>query len=536
MYLEHFELKEAPFSITPDPRFVYLTAQHRDALAHLLFGITQGGGGGFVQLTGEVGTGKTTLCRLLMAQVPEHVRIALVLNPMQQPLELLRTICDELHILIPKRNSSIKVLTDALTRYLLESYAAGLRVVLIIDEAQNLSFEALEQVRLLTNLETATQKLLQIILLGQPELRELLGREQLRQLAQRITARFHLAPLNLVETASYIEHRLAVGGRKKPLFSRDALRELHQRTQGYPRAINVVADRALLGAYARTQDIVDAPMVRLAADEVAGPRLRRSRHWATTAVAMTGIAAIAVAAWTFAIFDPHAGRSAPTSGAASRASPVPQRTAFVEPVPDLQDNPATAVDQVASWWGMVPSAIAPRCAEVQSTPYLCAKLRLNSTMLVALDRPLVLELRGQGVRRWLGLRRLHGTTASLAGARQFHERPWSDVEATWIGDAILVSPRPPDFDGSVLTIGASDEIMNIVHAALGRFDDAIATDASRFDATTAERVRRLQAHYGLSADGLIGPATLAVLMAFQPVGPRLSDKVDAQAFVSAPQP
>ena len=169
MYLDHFELREAPFSITPDPRFVYLTAQHRDALAHLLFGINQGGGGGFVQLTGEVGTGKTTLCRLLMAQVPENVRIALVLNPMQQPIELLRTICDELRILLPKRTSSIKVLTDALTRYLLESYASGLRVVLIIDEAQNLSFDALEQVRLLTNLETPTQKLLQIILLGQPE-------------------------------------------------------------------------------------------------------------------------------------------------------------------------------------------------------------------------------------------------------------------------------------------------------------------------------------------------------------------------------
>ena len=215
MYLEYYGLNEPPFSITPDPRFVFLSERHRDALAHLLFGIDKGGGGGFVQLTGEVGTGKTTLCRLLLEQLPENTRVALVLNPRQTPVELLETICEELHLDLAagdhgSKRGSAKALVDALNAYLLEAYAQGLRVVLIIDEAQDLSIEALEQVRLLTNLETDTQKLLQVILLGQPELRTLLARDELRQLAQRITARFHLTPLDASETERYLRQRHAI--------------------------------------------------------------------------------------------------------------------------------------------------------------------------------------------------------------------------------------------------------------------------------------------------------------------------------------
>ena len=229
MYLEHFGLKEPPFSITPDPRFVFLSERHRDALAHLLFGIGQGGGGGFVQLTGEVGTGKTTLCRLLLEQVPPNTRVALVLNPRQTPVELLETICEELHLDITPlddsgRRGSLKALVDALNRYLLDAYAQGLRVVLIIDEAQDLSIDALEQVRLLTNLETDTQKLLQIILLGQPELRTLLrARRPAPARRQRITARFHLTPLDAAETERYLRHRHAIAGGLHLPFSRSAV-------------------------------------------------------------------------------------------------------------------------------------------------------------------------------------------------------------------------------------------------------------------------------------------------------------------------
>ncbi|HSM11081.1 MAG TPA: AAA family ATPase, partial [Lysobacter sp.] len=212
MYLAHYGLSEPPFSITPDPRFVFLSERHRDALAHLLFGVDQGGGGGFVQLTGEVGTGKTTLCRVVLEQLPENARVALVLNPQLTPVELLETICQELRLQIGDHRGSRKALVDALNAYLLEAYSQGLRVVLIIDEAQNLSADALEQVRLLNNLETPTQKLLQIILIGQPELRTMLARTDLRQLAQRITARYHLTPLDVAETAQYLRHRWRVAG------------------------------------------------------------------------------------------------------------------------------------------------------------------------------------------------------------------------------------------------------------------------------------------------------------------------------------
>ena len=258
MYLEYYGLREPPFSITPDPRFVFLSERHRDALAHLLYGIGQGGGGGFVQLTGEVGTGKTTLSRLLLEQLPENARVALVLNPRLSPVELLETICEELHLDLDGKRGSLKQLVDLLNRYLLEAYAQGLRVVLIIDEAQNLSVDALEQVRLLTNLETDTQKLLQIILLGQPELRSMLAREDLRQLAQRITARFHLTPLSATETDAYLRHRYQVAGGQRYPFTEAATRRIHTWSRGVPRLTNVIAERALLAGYADDESMIGA--------------------------------------------------------------------------------------------------------------------------------------------------------------------------------------------------------------------------------------------------------------------------------------
>ncbi len=283
MFLEHFQLREPPFSISPDPRFVFLSERHRDALAHLLYGVGQGSSGGFVQLTGEVGTGKTTLCRLLLEQLPENTRVALILNPMLSPIELLEAICKELHIPLRGKQGHQKRLIDALNVYLLQAYAEGLRVVLIIDEAQNLSADALEQVRLLTNLETNTQKLLQIILLGQPELRELLARRDLRQLSQRITARFHLTPLNETETQQYLRHRFAIAGGQQFPFGNDALKALFSYSKGIPRLLNILADRALLAAYVHENKNVDKKCITLAAKEVLPARIgldiRRIALW-----------------------------------------------------------------------------------------------------------------------------------------------------------------------------------------------------------------------------------------------------------------
>ena len=295
MYLAHYGLAEAPFAITPDPRFVFLSERHRDALAHLMYGIGQGGSGGFVQLTGEVGTGKTTLSRLVLEQLPENVRVALVLNPKQTPLELLETVCEELHVELPGKRRSMKVQVDVLSQYLLKAYGEGLRVVLIIDEAQELSREALEQVRLLTNLETASQKLLQIVLLGQPELREMTSRPSMRQLAQRITARYHLMPLDLPDTDAYLRHRFMIAGGSVFPFEPAAVRRLHALAEGVPRLLNVLGERALLAGYVHGRPRIDVALIEQAAAEVLPPTIRtfRWRPWLFGAAALLSLLALA---------------------------------------------------------------------------------------------------------------------------------------------------------------------------------------------------------------------------------------------------
>src|SRR5215468_7346499 len=269
MYLSFFGLNEKPFAITPDPRYLYLSERHAEALAHLLYGINEAGG--FVQLTGEVGTGKTTIVRSLLAQTPKNAEIALILNPKMTAPEFLLTICEELGIGVPDAAmDSLKDLVDILSGYLLRAHASGRRVVVVVDEAQNLAPTVLEQVRLLTNLETNTRKLLQIILIGQPELRELLARNELRQLAQRITGRFHLDPLSKSEAAAYVRHRLRVAGSTSDIFTAAALREIYRLSGGVPRVINVICDRALLGAYTQDRHHVTAGLIRNSASEVFG--------------------------------------------------------------------------------------------------------------------------------------------------------------------------------------------------------------------------------------------------------------------------
>ncbi len=299
MYLTFFGLAEKPFAITPDPRYLYLGAHHADALAHLVYGINEAGG--FIQLTGEVGTGKTTTIRSLLARAPKNAEIALILNPKLSPMEFLRSLCEELGLGVSDvAENNTKELVDQLNRYLLRAHARGRRVVLIVDEAQNLSPEVLEQIRLLTNLETETQKLLQIILIGQPELRKLLAREDLRQLAQRITGRYHLDPLSREETAAYIRHRLRVAGATRDVFTRAALREIYRVSGGIPRLINIVCDRALLGAYTQDQHQVSAPLVRRAGAEVFGHELTPA--WMPvllSAVAAVLIAGSAAALWRY---------------------------------------------------------------------------------------------------------------------------------------------------------------------------------------------------------------------------------------------
>src|SRR5471030_1474627 len=339
MYLSFFGLLEKPFAITPDPRYLYLSERHAEALAHLLYGINDAGG--FVQLTGEVGTGKTTIIRSLLAQTPKNAEIALILNPRMTAPEFLLTICEELGIGVPDAaTESRKDLVDILNHYLLRAHADGRRVVLVVDEAQNLAPEVLEQVRLLTNLETNTQKLLQIILIGQPELRELLARNELRQLAQRVTGRYHLHPLSNTETAAYVRHRLRVSGSTSDIFSATALAELYHLSGGVPRVINIVADRALLGAYTQDRHRVTSGLVRHAAAEVFGRRFApRWLPWLGAAAAALVLAATVWGMWPLVPWSNH--RSAAAASAAAAPATAVKSDALKAAAP------AAAVTKVA---------------------------------------------------------------------------------------------------------------------------------------------------------------------------------------------
>ena len=335
MYNAYFGFKESPFSIAPDPRYLFMTEQHREALAHLVYGLNSEGG--CILLTGEVGTGKTTVCRCLLDQIPAQANIALVLNPKVTATELLETVCDELGIDYPAGENSVKTYIDRINAFLLQANAAGQKTVLIIDEAQNMDHTVLEQLRLLTNLETNQRKLLQIIILGQPELLEILAHENMRQLAQRITARFHLKPLSRNDLKAYISHRLAVAGSSVQLFDEKVIRRLYQLSNGIPRIINIICDRALLGAYVESKSRVDLQTLNNAAREVFGERQPKPVRpklfqWLAYSAASVSIAAVSGAVYLFIQAQTVDTRAVETVEAAVEDLPKPA----IEPSPPEQ--------------------------------------------------------------------------------------------------------------------------------------------------------------------------------------------------------
>ena len=496
MYFEHYGLNEAPYSITPDPRFVFLSERHRDALAHLLFGIGQGGGGGFVQLTGEVGTGKTTLSRLLLEQLPGNTRVALLLNPRLGPIELLEAVCEELHVDIADARGSGKALVDALNAYLLRAYADGLRVVLIVDEAQNLSAEALEQVRLLTNLETDTQKLLQVVLIGQPELREALAKPELRQLAQRITARFHLTPLSAEETGDYLRHRFRVaGGRHFPL-SAAAVRRVHKHANGIPRLVNVIAERALLAGYARDAATIDPKLVDTAAREVLPARNaiggRLPPAWLLATAGVLLLALVGWAAWharpearTVAAGMPLPRKPAPVA-AAKAAIPRIDATALATTIDATGSSPAPAWEALLGAWALPAFAITVDPASAACTAAVadvhCVQGRARLDTLQALDRPLLLRLRGHSGDAWALLLGLDARDARIALSGKTFDIDRLALQSAWNGEyaGLWRGPEP-----------------------------ALPADVAAF-----------QGARGLDADGVAGPETLMALAGDAP-GPHL---------------
>ena len=400
MYTSFFGLNEKPFAITPDPRYLYLSERHTEALAHLAYGISEAGG--FIQLTGEVGTGKTTVLRSLLQQLPPHCDVALILNPRVTPAEFLLGICDELHVRVPEGAAgSVKSLVDLLTHFLLDAHGRSRRIVLMVDEAQNLDADVLEQVRLLTNLETATQKLLQIILIGQPELREVLSRPELRQLAQRITGRYHLEALKKEETIAYVRHRARVAGANRDLFTPGAQRELHRLSGGVPRIINVIADRALLGAYTREQPVANGALVRRAASEVYGrPVLAPWMRWVALGGAVAGIALLGFVLWrAWPTLDrPEApavaAKAAEQPAAAPAPAPSPREALGAVLARDAASTTADAAfGSLFSLWGaayLPGSGLA--CDQALAHGLACVWQRGSLAQLKLINRPAILSL------------------------------------------------------------------------------------------------------------------------------------------------
>ena len=552
MYLQFFGLNEAPFSITPDPAFVYLSAAHRDALAHLLYGVGQGGAGGFVQLTGEVGTGKTTICRCLLEQVPEETRVALVLNPLMTPRELLATICEELSIETREIADSNKLMVDALNSYLLGQHAQGRRVVIVIDEAQNLSPEALEQVRLLTNLETSKDKLLQMVLLGQPELRQLLQRQDLRQLAQRITARYHLSPLNQEETQGYVKHRIQVAGTQRNPFRRSAMRALYQRSGGVPRLINIIADRALAGAYARETANVTPALVHAAANEVqpSEARVHSTRlPWLVATASIAALALISVLMWGV----PMQGLRSPAKDISSPGEqiaqqPVPQAEPVDQSPPETVEQPAIggytreplpepaplasietrwldnehrrAWSTLAELWQdrAGATAIATACDGVAGTGFACVRDQGTWLRIRNLGLPVILVLQEDSP-HFLVLRGISQRGLLVGSGDDMIEVSRDAVESRWLGEYIVAWPQAPDWPAEIRR-GESGMAVDIV-IEMAEFAEPAWSGDQVFDAGFETWLMGFQVRNGLKADGIVGPNTLIHLMAPTITEPRL---------------
>ena len=563
MYHQHFGLNEAPFSIAVNPRYLFMSQRHRDALAHLLYGVS--GGGGFILLTGEVGTGKTTVNRCLLEQLPDTTDLAIILNPALSAVELLATACDELKIDYPQGTESLKALTDALHHYLLDNHARGRKTVLMIDEAQHLDFDVLEQIRLLTNLETNDEKLLQIILIGQPELTEKLSRPELRQLNQRITARYNLQPLNLQETTAYIRHRLEVAGLRGgvSLFESAAVKQIHSLTRGIPRLINVLCDRALLGAYGQQRSKVNKRLIAEAAAEVFGEKAAVPPAQSTIGkrallVLLVAAASAAVGYWVSRAdvsesntsargpagdlsARPNASVSDPNDGSLGDGSTQPSQQSLVVSRNTLsnevdagfvdggfsqpQVNAALGRDirPAAPAWELriqeanerfwqaasntpVPSTV---CPPPKITGLSCSKQAVNVwNDVMALNRPVLLEIVTKDKFAAAALVLAFGDATALTWTRQgILEVPLGELADSWTGDVQYLWQAPEGWTDSV-GLGNTSSVVNVIAQMFATLDGMAAPNVASFGPALEARVRLFQVSEGIAADGVVGEQTI----------------------------
>jgi general secretion pathway protein A len=552
MYQRYFGLAEAPFSIAPDPRYLYLSQRHQEALAHLLYGVDSGGG--FVLLTGEVGAGKTTVCRCLLEQIPETCDVAYIFNPQLTVGELLATICTEFGIGIPPNTTRAKVFIDGINTYLLDAHAKGRHTVLIIDEAQSLSIAVLEQMRLLTNLETNQRKLLQIILLGQPELATMLARPELRALSQRIVARYHLGPLSKAEIASYVQHRLEISGTQRILFPSNLMDLLYRLSGGVPRVINVLCDRALLGAYVQGKEKVNRATLKQAAREVLyqGTETRRSMVRPLFAVlTLVAVAAIAVTVARLNLWQTNT-EKLPLAIAKPAAQALPQTTS--NPLPAKAASPAksaAALPTTLQWpaeeprdnskalayvalfkaWGLTYQAGGQcRQAETLGLGLYCQSARGGLADLQQRNRPAVLQMQDdQGREYFATLTALDSTSATFTIGSTTKKVALGALANQWSGYYTLLWRLPADTPRNILKGQrgpATQWLRKQLAQVQGKTNTSGNDNNAVFDDAMEQQVKQFQLAQGLVPDGAIGPKTLV----------RLSSEADQTAPRLFPAP
>ena len=537
MYNQYFHFSELPFSIAPDPHFIYMSARHQEGLAHLLYGIKFGGG--FVALTGEVGTGKTTLCHCLLQQLPKNIDVALILNSKLNAIELLATICDELGIIYDKNQHSLKNLIDLLNQHLLTAHANGRGTVLLIDEAQNLSMEVLEQIRLLTNLETSKTKLLQIILVGQPELKELLKRQDLRQLNQRITARYHLLPLSLDETRAYIRHRLIVSNGRPEIFKESAVRKIYKLSSGIPRVINILCDRALLGAYSSNTYVITPAIVNGAANETLAfsdkkfPYLTASLGLLIMGCIATGIyflkywpkasnQAVVNLATTYPVIQ-----TKPEAVSQTR-QPDQKKTLPIEKIntvavtktktfhdwinnPDYSLNSAL-IGALKIWGKPIPQSNQVDCHYVETTGLRCVLGKANWKDMLAIKRPAILEFLLTGGEKRHALLTGFGQNQTMVHFKDNMIFPVEDVLKYWNGYYLMLGPAPIPDVKLIIPHQTSDNVLWLRHLLNGIDGKIEAVAQPRFyDDNLVARVISFQHQHQLPEDGKVGDKTMTHL-------------------------
>lgn len=543
MYIAHYGLKTLPFAITPDPHFLYLSERHREALAHLLYGINEGTG--FVLLTGEVGTGKTTLCRSLVEQLSDNVDVALLFNPRLSSMELLAALFDELRIEYQRNTFTLKDFIDTLNTYLLTAHSVGRKTVLILDEAQNLTTDALEQIRLLTNLETTNHKLLQIILVGQPELNSTLKRRNLRQLAQRITARYHLLPLSAKDTDAYINHRLAISGAKAPLFTKSAMRLIYRYSSGIPRLINIICDRALLGGYVNNQRPINNNIVRKAVYEVRGETVTQANLPSQTWLIFIFLIVVLFGGFMWWVNMNHDIMITPKKVIAlpltipPKTIPIPVAEATASPTStvanagvslshlglsellqqiDPTGNTDTALITLFRQWQLdyTQQKGETACERAASQGLACLYKSGDWEDIRRYNRPVVIELiSNTGTQHLVAITRLREHIATLNFAGDTYEFSTDQLANHWLGQFLLLW-HPPALPIPLLKQGMSSESVLWLRKQLAVIEGKkVETEqlTTRFDSALRKRVVTFQKRHNLLTDGIVGQQTMMILNA-----------------------